>query len=318
MPEGAHDFVPLDPLKFRDPLTTAKGEMRASVALHALETLWFNTGSLCNITCGHCYMNSSPSNDDLLYLSRDHVRAYLDEIASEGLTVAEIGFTGGEPFMNRDLAGMLDDVLERGFRALVLTNAMKPLWQKRQELLSLKERHDTARLKLRVSIDHHSIAGHEQERGAGTWAPMERGVKWLLQHGFSIDVAGRTMWAETQDDARQGYQHLFDAWGLGLDANDPSRLVLFPEMDDSRDVPEITTQCWSILNVRPDAMMCARSRMVVHRKGTAAPTVVPCTLLPYDPRFDMGRRLVDAGGAVPLNHPHCAKFCVLGGASCSA
>jgi hypothetical protein len=45
--------------------------------------------------------------------------------------------------------------------------------------------------------------------------------------------------------------------------------------------------------------------------------VLPCTLLADDPRFELGRRLTDAGGSVPLNHPHCARFCVLGGASCS-
>jgi len=317
MPEGSRDFIPLDPAKFQNPFETATGEARASVALSALKTLWFNTGSLCNITCENCYMDSSPSNDDLVYLSRDHAHAYLDEIATEGLAVRDIGFTGGEPFMNRDLPGMLDDVLERGLTALVLTNAMKPLWQKRAELLALKTRHGRERLKLRVSIDHHSVEGHEKERGANTWAPMERGVKWLREHGFYIDVAGRTLWAETDTTARQGYQSLFDAWGLDVDAHDPTRLVLFPEMDDSRDVPEITTQCWGILDVRPDAMMCATSRMVVHRKGNAVPSIAPCTLLPYDERFDMGQRLAGAGGAVALNHPHCAKFCVLGGASCS-
>jgi len=63
--------------------------------------------------------------------------------------------------------------------------------------------------------------------------------------------------------------------------------------------------------------MCAKSRMVVRRKGEAAPSVVACTLLPYDPRFDLGATLADAARAVPLNHPDCARFCVLGGGSCS-
>lgn len=317
MPEGAHEIIPLAPDKFQNPFTTAKGEARATVALSALNTLWFNTGSLCNITCANCYMNSSPTNDDLVYLSRDHARTYLDEIATEGLAVQEIGFTGGEPFMNRDLMGMLDDAMDRGFAALVLTNAMKPLWQKRADLLDLKVRHGAERLKLRVSVDHHTVQGHETERGEGAWAPMEQGVKWLIEHGFHIDVAGRTMWGETAETARQSYQHLFDAWNLDLDARDPARLVLFPEMDETCDVPEITTQCWGILNVRPDAMMCATSRMVVHRKGESTPRIAPCTLLPFEARFDMGERLADAGGDVALNHPHCAKFCVLGGASCS-
>jgi len=317
MPEGAHDLVPLDPAKFQDPFTTAKGEVRASVTLSALKTLWFNTGSLCNITCENCYMESSPKNDDLLYLTHDHVRVYLDEITANDWNVNEIGFTGGEPFMNPQVVEMLDDVLGRGFNALVLTNAMKPLWQKRDQLLALLARHGGDRLKLRVSIDHYTQNIHEKERGAQNWTPMADGVKWLNENGFAIDVAGRTLWNETEDVSRRGYQQLFDAWGLAIDAHDPAHLVLFPEMDAHADVPEITTQCWGLLNVRPDAMMCATSRMVVHRKGEPGPRIAPCTLLPYDTAFDMGETLQDATGAVQLNHPHCAKFCVLGGASCS-
>ena len=98
----------------------------------------------------------------------------------------------------------------------------------------------------------------------------------------------------------------------------PAALVLFPEMDADLDVPEITVHCWDILGVAPETVMCASSRMVVKRKGAAAPVVVPCTLLPYDPAFDMGPDLAGAARSVALNHPHCARFCVLGGASCSA
>lgn len=324
MPEGAHnlrplDFKPLNPAKFKDPLLTAKGETRAWVDLARLHTLWFNTGSLCNITCANCYMDSGPQKDDLAYLNASHVRGFLDEIKALNLPTEEIGFTGGEPFMNKALPDMLGDVLERELKALVLTNAMKPLWHNRDALLALQQKYGAERLTLRVSIDHPTPAIHEQERGLGAWAPLERSIKWLIEHGFRLDVAGRALYyaGESEAEARAAYQRLFDAWGLRLNAQNPARLVLFPEMDEAQDVPEITTACWGILNVRPDAQMCATSRMVVLRKGDLRPRVVPCTLLPYDPVFDLGSSLGEAQGAVRLNHPHCAKFCVLGGASCS-
>src|SRR5499427_2325323 len=117
----------LDPAKFRDPLVTAKGEPRARVGLKSLDTLWFNTGTLCNLTCQNCYIESSPRNDRLAYLSVAEVAAYLDEIAALGLGTRLIGFTGGEPFMNHDLIAMLEDTLARGFEAIVLTNAMLPM-----------------------------------------------------------------------------------------------------------------------------------------------------------------------------------------------
>ncbi|MBM3564520.1 MAG: radical SAM protein [Alphaproteobacteria bacterium] len=308
--------LPIHPAKFRDPDVTAKGERRAVVALTRLKTLWFNTGSLCNVTCLGCYMESSPRNDRLAYLSRADVAGRLDEAARLKLPVEEIAFTGGEPFMNRDLPAMVEDALARGFRVLILTNAMKPMQQRKNDLLAIKARHGGT-LTLRVSLDHHTPARHEAVRGPGSWDPVVAGLKWLAENGFRIAVAGRMRWTESEDEARAGYARLFAAEGIPLDARDPAVTVLFPEMNETLDVPEITVHCWDILGVRPESMMCAEARMIVKRKDAATTTVVPCTLLPYDPAFEMGASLRESAGAVKLNHPHCARFCVLGGASCS-
>lgn len=309
-------FLPLDANKFRDPFTTAKGETRARVALRALETLWFNTGTLCNLTCRNCYIESSPRNDLLAYLTRDEVRCYLDEIARDGLPTKLIGFTGGEPFMNRDIVAMLEDVLSRGFEALVLTNAMKPMRRLRPQLLALRDRYG-ARLRIRVSLDHYAPELHEAERGRRSWAPTIEGLVWLARNGFAVDVAGRRFSGEPESELRAGYGRLFAEIAVPIDAEDPVRLVLFPEMDPQRDVPEITTACWGILHKSPDDVMCASARMVVKRKDAAAPAVLACTLLAYDPQFELGATLADAAREVSLNHAYCASFCVLGGAACS-
>ena len=129
---------PLDPLKFRDPRITAKGETRAQVALTALETLWINTGTLCNITCANCYIESSPRNDALAYISAAEVTAFLDEAEASHLPLRDVGFTGGEPFMNPEFLAMLEDALRRGLHALVLTNAMKPMMNQAAGLVALQ------------------------------------------------------------------------------------------------------------------------------------------------------------------------------------
>jgi len=302
--------------KFEHPDITAKGEDRALVALTHLHTLWFNTGSLCNITCQGCYMESSPKNDRLAYITAIEVRRYLDEIKAHNMDVHEIGFTGGEPFMNPDIIEILNDCLKAGFNVLVLSNAMKPLHHKQEALLSLKERFGD-KLSLRVSIDHYIKEDHEKLRGADSWAPMIKGLAWLAQNNFKLAIAGRTLWGEDEASERAGYKEMFERENIPVDADDPMALVLFPEMDEQADVPEITTACWDILGVQPDAMMCATSRMIIKRKGGESPVVVPCTLLPYDEKFEMGTDLSKADKEVRLNHPHCAKFCVLGGGSCS-
>ena len=301
--------------KFVDPAVTADGSPRAHVTLRALKTLWFNTGTLCNLACANCYIESTPRNDALATLTAAEVGSVLDEVAAAAWPTRTVGFTGGEPFLSRDLVAMLGDALARGHDALVLTNAMRPMRRVEPALLDLRARHG-GRLALRVSLDHHTPAVHEAERGAATWEPALDGLLWLARQGFRVAVAGRRLAGESEAEARAGYARLFGAHGVALDAADPVALVLFPEMEADADVPEITDACWSLLGVAPDAPMCATSRMVVKRRGAARPHIVACTLIPYDPRFDLGRSLSDAPRRVALNHPHCARFCLLGGASC--
>ena len=317
------DFAPKGLAKFQDPKVTAKGEARATVALSDPQTLWFNTGTLCNIECAHCYIHSSPTEDRLSYITAGEAARFLDEAAvlakAAGSELPEIGFTGGEPFMNPDMLAMAEDALSRGHEVLILTNAMQPMLRPKIKagLLALRDRHSAA-LQLRVSLDHHTQALHDAERGAGSFTKTMEGLRWLASEGFALSIAGRTLSSEEESEERAGYAALFAREAIAVDADDPSSLTLFPEMDEAADVPEITSACWGILDVDPAAMMCATSRMVVKRKGAAAPVVVACTLLPDDPQFETGETLAESLGAVKLNHRHCAKFCVLGGASCSA
>ena len=304
--------------KFRDPAVTAAGEPRARVALTRPETLWFNTGTLCNITCENCYILSSPTNDALVYLTADDVAEYLGQLADRNWPVTEIGFTGGEPFLNPQMIQMARLSLEAGYKVLILTNAMRPMMRPavRAGLEQLAADFGD-RLTLRISLDHYTAARHDEERGAGAFDISLAGMDWLRDTGLSLSVAGRTLWHETEAEARAGYAALFAERGYEIDAFAPATTVLFPEMDEAVEVPEITTACWGILGKSPDDVMCASSRMVVRRKGADRPAVLACTLLPYDAQFELGTTLAEAEGDVALNHPHCAKFCVLGGASCS-
>lgn len=282
-----------------------------------MQTLWFNTGTLCNIACENCYIESSPDNDRLSYLSLDEVNEFLDELQRDSWPTEEIGITGGEPFLNPHILPIMQACLKRGYRLLVLTNAMRPMLRPRIQagLLDLAKQYPTM-LTLRVSIDHFKPKIHEQERGAGSWRPMLRGLQWLQHNGLVYHVAGRTRWGESEAALRQGYQQLFNELGLNINAQDSQALVLFPEIDPAAEVPEITTACWGILDVDPNNMMCASSRMIVKHKHACAPAVMACTLLAYDEQFNLGATLAQANRCVSLNHASCATFCVLGGGSC--
>lgn len=303
---------------FSDPRFTSDGQSRATVTLGKLTTLWFNTGTLCNIACENCYIESSPENDRLAYLTIEEVMVFLDELKANDFGTQEIGITGGEPFMNPDIIAIMRACLERGFRLLLLTNAMRPMMRPRVQagLLDLKKAFKE-QLTFRVSIDHFHAQIHEQERGAGTWQSMITGIRWLQRNDFVFHIAGRTRWGESEGVLRQGYRNTLHELGVELNCEDPRALVLFPEIDPTAEVPEITKECWDLLGKNPADMMCASSRMIVKHKGASEPAVMACTLLAYESDFNLGSSIADAESCVSLNHPSCAKFCVLGGGSCS-
>jgi hypothetical protein len=313
------DSAPANTGKFIDSHVTASGAPRATVALRNPQTLWFNTGTLCNIECENCYILSSPTNDTLVYITADEVRDYLDQLEQRRWGVREIAFTGGEPFMNPAMIEILEVSLARGYDVLVLTNAMAPMMRKRMQagLLRLHAAYPD-KLTLRISVDHYRADLHDAERGKGAFDKTLAGMKWLSRHGFAMAVAGRSVFGDSDADSRAGYAAFYAEHDFKIDAQNPGMTVLFPEMDESVEVPEITTACWGILDKSSDSVMCASSRMVVKRRGADSLAVLACTLLPYAPEFELGETLEEAERDVALNHPHCAKFCVLGGASCSA
>jgi len=299
--------------KFNNYLKTTNGSDRAFIQAKKLSMIWFNTGTLCNIECKNCYIKSSPTNDRLSYLSFSEVKHFIDETIDKNFETREIGFTGGEPFMNKDILEMISYSLNKGFKTLVLTNAMKVMLNRKESLLPINH----PNLTIRVSIDHYEKEKHEVIRGKNTYDVMMQGLQWLNKHKFHYALATRLLWDETEEQVRKNFSSFIEVNGLQLDPYSKKQLVTFAEMDEKQDTPEITTACWKILNKNPEDIMCSSSRMVVKKKGQDKPSVIACTLLPYDQSFDLGDSLEESMKKIYLNHPHCSKFCVLGGSSCS-
>jgi hypothetical protein len=199
----------------------------------------------------------------------------------------------------------------------VLTNAMRPMMRRKAALAGLNLRFG-ARLRLRVSLDDPRPETHDAERGAGSYAKTMEGLRWLAGEGFNVEIAGRRLAADDERALRDKFRALLAAHRLPVEADDPSALVIFPELAPDADPPEITEACWAILDKSPEDVMCATARMIVKRSGAERPAVIACTLLPYDPRFELGATLAEAARPVPLNHKYCASFCVLGAATCGA
>lgn len=300
--------------KFLNQKFTMEGKLRASVKLNSLETLWFNTGTLCNLNCQGCYIDSSPYNKSLEYIKFEEVKSYIDEIIKNNMQTTLIGFTGGEPFMNPNIINILKYVLDSGFKTLVLTNAMRPMKLKANQILNLPFLEN---LIIRVSIDHFLKPLHEKIRGINTWEELIKNIVWLEKNNLTIDIASRLEDGENEVNKRAGFQNLFKKIGLSLNANDKKSLVLFPPMNINKPTAEITQECWKILNKNPADIMCSKSRMIVKKNGEKKTKVLACTLITKDKNFELGHTLMQSEKTVKLNHPFCSQFCVLGNSSCN-
>jgi sulfatase maturation enzyme AslB (radical SAM superfamily) len=302
--------------KFTHQKLTAKGEKRAFIDFKGFKNLWFNTGTQCNLTCVNCYIESSPSNDQLIYITKQDVLPYLEELKDFENKVETIGFTGGEPFLNPNMLEILELVCKFGYQALVLTNGVNVIKRVADKLCLLQKSYPN-QLRLRVSLDHYTKEIHERERGSNSFDKALDSIKWFSENKFELSIAGRSLTYESSEQAQKGYQDLISKLSISLTLTNEN-LVIFPEMATDKDVPEITTKCFDILNISPDHQMCSSERMIIKKKGESQTTIMPCTLLAYDSQFEMGKTLRESQKRVYLNHKFCAEFCILGGASCSA
>lgn len=181
------------------------------VTLAHLDDLWFQvSGTLCNLECRHCFISCSPHNHTFGYLDLETVRRALEE--SVALGVKEYYFTGGEPFLNRDMVAILELTLKYG-PATVLTNGtvFKDDWLER---LARAEAASLYSLEFRVSIDGYTPAENDPVRGPGTFERALRGVKQLLRHGF-LPIITVTRTSDDADDIElfHGFVRMLQANG---------------------------------------------------------------------------------------------------------
>src|SRR6478672_2776007 len=164
------------------------------VYLESLDHLWFQlTGTLCNLTCTHCFISCSPSNHSFGFLDYDKVLAALED--SKRLGVKEYYFTGGEPFMHPRILDILEKTLAIG-PATVLSNGTL-FREKTVERLARIRDGSIYSLELRVSIDGPDAESNDRIRGEGVFDRAMAGVKKLVEAGFLPII---TM-AQTWDDS---------------------------------------------------------------------------------------------------------------------
>jgi sulfatase maturation enzyme AslB (radical SAM superfamily) len=280
------------------------------VPLAHLDHLWFQVGgTLCNLECRHCFISCSPHNRSFGFLDLETVRRALDE--SVALGVKEYYFTGGEPFLNRDMVPILELTLRYG-PATVLTNGtvFKEEWLER---LARADAESPYSLEFRVSLDGFTAAMNDPVRGPGTFDRALRGVRQLLAHGF-LPILTVTRTGDDQDDGElfRGFVNLLRANGY-----DRPRIKVLPTLrigaEETRQRgyrPEerVTPEMMDGFDL--GQLICHHSRVVTDRG------VYVCPILIEAPDARLGDTLREASRPFALRHHACYTCCQYG-ALCS-
>ncbi len=290
---------------------TPSGEPRGFIHAHALDELWFHTGTACNLACPFCLEGSKPGDNRLQLMRFDDAKPFIDEALTLG--VKQFSFTGGEPFINKDMVRILDYALDRR-PCMVLTNATEPLIKRLHQIEALRNRGHS--LHFRVSLDHFEAARHDAGRGEGMFALALDGLRGLYDMGFSLSVANQVLPDHSAEAVSKHFAKVFYAVGLPEDLP----RIEFPEFHPpGSDVaaPQITLGCMANYQTESSRreFMCAFSRMVVKQAGRIR--VYACTLVDDDADYDLGGTLTESlQEPVSMKHHRCYS-CFQFGASCS-
>ncbi|MFW6201432.1 MAG: radical SAM protein [Gemmatimonadota bacterium] len=281
------------------------------VPLDALDQLWFQvSGTVCNLRCSHCFISCAPDNHSFWFMSRAQVAGALEE--SVDLGVKEYYFTGGEPFMNREMTGILEDTLELG-PATVLTNATL-LPPRRVDALARLAGGSPYSLELRVSLDGTTRATNDAIRGEGSFDRAMGGIHRLVGAGFLPIITTMQTWEEHETERVLGeFRELLA--GIGYRR---ARLKILPRLkiggEETRTggyAPEERVTHEMLHGFDLDQLLCTRARLVTARG------VYACPILLEHPSARMGATLPEAVERPARLAEQACYTCYLHGAICS-
>jgi AdoMet-dependent heme synthase len=281
-----------------------------NVPLLALDTLWFQVaGTVCNIECTHCFISCSPRNHSHEMMSLADVQGRLDEARELG--VREYYFTGGEPFMNRDMLPILAATLKQG-PASVLTNGMllRPeVCRKLRELFDESE----YSLDLRVSLDGFDRESHDAIRGAGVWDRVMIGLKNLADAGLNPVITVTTA-AEgvASAEGRTRFLELIRTFGFERPRLKVLSLFRIGAEEQRTRAYEDWERLTGLALTEEDArtLQCSSCRMATS-KG-----VYVCPILIEEPEARMGDTLAETLRPFPLKYGAC-HTCWVDGVTCT-
>lgn len=295
-----------DPLRY-----TPTGEARGYIDPHALQELWFHTGTACNLACPFCLEGSKPGDGRLDRITLEDARPFIDEAVELG--VEQFSFTGGEPFIVKDFVNIL--IYASASRpCLVLTNGTDAVLKRLGQIEALKRQPNP--VSFRISIDFPDRDRHDAGRGAGNFDLAWQSMRELHARGFRVSLARQMDPGEDTAAVDAAFRELLAEHGLARETT----IVKFPDFltpGSNPKVPYVTEHCMTAYQSEQTRreFMCAFSKMLVKIDGRMR--VYACTLVDDDPSYDLGGTLTESMRKRVMLHHHRCYSCFAFGSSCS-
>ena len=282
-----------------DVMMTSPGGPFPSVPFHGMDTLWFQVaGTICNLRCTHCFISCAPDNHSHGMLPLAEVKRRLEEAVRLG--VKDYYFTGGEPFMNREIFEILEATLEVG-PATVLTNGLL-LDAKRARRLRALSDGSIYSLDVRISLDGYDAPTHDAIRGPGTFNRALAGAHRLACVGLNpVITVTEVNHTIGRPEARGAFLERMRELGLAR----PRLKVLSMFRIGREEHRSRAYESWETLRGRTlspaeaEALQCSSSRMVTS-KG-----VYVCPILIDHDEARMGETLEETQRPFPLAYSAC-------------
>lgn len=298
-------------IRSREWYSTGDGSDRGYIQPHQLKELWFHTGTACNLSCDFCLEGSGPGDQRLGLVKLEDVKPYIERAVEMG--VEQFSFTGGEPFLAKDLVKILE-LASQYAPCLVLTNGTEALQKRLHQLDVLKQsKHPVS---FRISIDSPDPQEHDAGRGEGMYDSALEGMKALVDLGFHVSLARHMKGGEDTPAIEAQYREQLTQRQIPSDINFVAFPDFLPPGSDGHG-PDISTNCMTQYHTEDTrrSFMCAFSKMIV--KQNSRMRVYACTLVDDDPEYDLGEDLGQAlEQRISMKHHRCFS-CFKYGSSCS-
>lgn len=152
---------------------------RAQIYEYTPENVDFLITNKCNLTCPHCYRNST-AKDSIDTINLKRLFEIFDEM--EEMRVRSLKITGGEPFLVSNLYDIVKYASNKRFHIGILTNGTITMNDRWLQLLKKKN------ISLGISLDGASAKTHDIIRGKGSFKKTIGNLKKFSENNIQFSL----------------------------------------------------------------------------------------------------------------------------------